>query len=361
LHWAFALALLPLCFSIVMPGETEEEFAQRLRESFEAVQPQGDPAGDASQTDESNPDESDGMTRDDLLNALPGHKLKGALLAYDSKMHWLFALLSVGFFLTFVALLASDGSANVLHLVGLGLFTATFGVAVLLVIQGLASFSAGGIRIRGGGVIALIYLVLMAIGWMYYLALSSDVGFVGSAIGFTFGVGLCEEVCKALPILAYYRMGDNKQSWRGAFLWGLASGVGFGVSEGMMYSADHYNGISGSGIYFVRFLSCVALHAVWAGSVGISINQRQHLIDEGDSDDLLHMALGVLRMIAIPMVLHGLYDAFLKQQIPLLALLTAAASFGYLAWQVSNLRGEDDQDERAAYVASYIRAKTAAS
>lgn len=354
----------------MLPSESQDDIETRFRESLEAAQGVGDsPENSGAPAESSNDGSTDsalgeeadvGLTLDDLLMLLPGHKIKGALLARDSKMHWLFALLSVGFFLTFVALLASDGSANVLHLVGLGIFTATFGVAVLLVIQGLASFSAGGIRIRGGGVIALIYLVLMAIGWMYYLALSSDVGFVGSVIGFTFGVGLCEEVCKALPILAYYRMGEHKQSWRGAFLWGLASGVGFGVSEGMMYSADNYNGIAGSSIYFVRFLSCVALHAVWAGSVGISINQRQHLIDEGDSDDWLAMALGVLRMIAIPMVLHGLYDAFLKQDIPLLALLTAAASFGYLAWQVSNLRCEDDQDERAAYVASYIRAKTAA-
>ena len=43
--------------------------------------------------------------------------------------------------------------------------------------------------------------------------------FIGSVLGFTFGVGLCEEVCKALPLLWLYRR-PSAQSWRGAFLWG---------------------------------------------------------------------------------------------------------------------------------------------
>ena len=57
------------------------------------------------------------------------------------------------------------------------------------------------------------------------------------------------------------------------------------------------------------------------------------------------------------MVLHGLYDTLLKKDMAFLALLTAAASFGYLAWQISHLRGSDDEDERAAYVAQYIRGR----
>jgi RsiW-degrading membrane proteinase PrsW (M82 family) len=170
-------------------------------------------------------------------------------------------------------------------------------------------------------------------------------------------VGLCEEVCKALPLLFYYRIG-NQQSWRGAFLWGLASGTGFGVSEAIMYSQDFYNGIAGPSIYVVRFVSCIALHAIWAGSIGISINQRQDLLQE-DWDEWWWYVLAVLRLIAVPMVLHGLYDTLLKKEYELLALLTAAASFGYLAWQISHLRHSDDEDERAAYVANYIKSKSA--
>jgi RsiW-degrading membrane proteinase PrsW (M82 family) len=152
---------------------------------------------------------------------------------------------------------------------------------------------------------------------------------------------------------------DNKQTWRGAFLWGLASGIGFGISEGIMYSQDFYNGISGSWIYVVRFISCVALHAIWSGSVGISIHQRQHLAKAEESEGWLGYLLNVLILIAVPMVLHGLYDTLLKKDLSFLALMTAAVSFGYLAWQISNLRTSDDEDERAAYVANYIRQRGA--
>jgi RsiW-degrading membrane proteinase PrsW (M82 family) len=187
------------------------------------------------------------------------------------------------------------------------------------------------------------------------MALDPEMGFIPSFIGFTLGVGLCEELCKAIPILIYYKIG-NKQTWRGAFLWGLASGAGFGVSEGIMYSADFYNGLSGPGIYVVRFVSCVALHAIWSGSVGISVNQRQYLLQQEEEHWIMYV-VSVLRMIAIPMVLHGLYDTLLKKELEFLALLVAAASFGYLAWQISRLRTSDDEDERAAYVGQYIRSK----
>jgi RsiW-degrading membrane proteinase PrsW (M82 family) len=216
----------------------------------------------------------------------------------------------------------------------------------------------GTIRVRGG-IIGLIFLVLLLIGLSYGAANNPESGVITSFLGFTCGVGLCEEVCKALPILFHYSS-DNKQTWRGAFLWGMASGVGFGVSEGIMYSQDFYNGIAGPGIYIVRFVSCVALHAIWSGSVAISVNQRQYLLQEDrDEEDWWMYCLAVLQLIAIPMVLHGLYDTLLKKDMELFALVTAAASFGYLAWQISHLRNSDDEDERASYVANYIRSRAA--
>jgi RsiW-degrading membrane proteinase PrsW (M82 family) len=202
-------------------------------------------------------------------------------------------------------------------------------------------------------------LVFALIGLSYSMALDPEMGFSPSFIGFTLGVGLCEELTKAIPLLIYYKIG-NTQSWRGAFLWGLASGAGFGVAEGIMYSADFYNGLAGPGIYIVRFVSCVALHAIWTGSVGISINQRQYLLRDEQEHWILYV-LAVLWMIAIPMVLHGLYDTLLKKELEFLALVVAAASFGYLAWQISRLRTSDDEDERAAYVGQYIRSRIAAA
>ena len=49
-------------------------------------------------------------------------------------------------------------------------------------------------------------------------------------------------------------------------------------AEGIMYSSRYYNGFASPGIYFVRFISCVALHALWTGSVGISVHRRQEML-----------------------------------------------------------------------------------
>jgi protease PrsW len=370
LHWCLALAMIPLAVSIFVPDKSEEQAtAQTSNEptsvSSSPVDSGKSPGRVTGQPAPGGPEKSDDdkaqvreildhMSLDDLLGALPGHKLPRALLARDTYLHWLFALFTAAAYMTVLIVLASDKSAQALHLLGLGLFTATGGIVLLFVVQMLSTIGV----VRVGGVIGLALLILLLIGLSYSVALSPDSGLITSFIGFTCGVGLCEEVCKALPILVYYRIG-NQQSWRGAFLWGLASGTGFGVSEAIMYSQDFYNGIAGPGIYVVRFVSCVALHAIWAGSIGISINQRQYLLQE-DHEEWWMYALAVLRIIAIPMVLHGLYDTLLKKDLDFLALLAAAASFGYLAWQISHLRGSDDEDERAAYVAKYIRSKAAA-
>jgi RsiW-degrading membrane proteinase PrsW (M82 family) len=376
LHWCLALAMIPLALSVVIPHESTEELTERLLRSLRAANPTlvstdgpaaaaDNPAAkaDAPPESETPPAEEDEteladlleeMSLDDLMSMLPQRKLEGAFLARNSHLHWLFALLSVVTYMTFFVFLASDNSAKSWHLLGLGTFTATVGIVLLLIVQALSMIGFVG----GGGIVGLILAVLSLIGLSYSAALDPDIGFFGSFVGFTCGVGLCEELCKALPILVYYRIG-NTQNWRGAFLWGLASGTGFGVSEGIMYSGDFYNGICGPGIYVVRFVSCVALHAIWTGSVAISINQRQSLIQEEQEHWPIYV-LAVLWMIAIPMVLHGLYDTLLKKDLELLALVVAAASFGYLAWVISRLRHSDDEDERAAYVAQFIRSKAAA-
>src|SRR5204863_6294577 len=135
----------------------------------------------------------------DIFGLLPGRKISGALLARDSLVHWLFAFVAAAVYMTFLILLASDKCAQPLHLLGIGLFTATCGIFLLLVLQALASVRIVSAR----GIICLVLLVLMLIGLSYSIALDPDSGLITSFIGFTCGVGLCEELCKALPLLVY--------------------------------------------------------------------------------------------------------------------------------------------------------------
>lgn len=353
LHWLLILALIPLAISLLRKGDDGREFSDRLMETLDQVPSE---AKQRIVNSLMNLEEGKGSLND-IFEAIPDHRLAGALLPRHSWGHWLFALIAAIAFMAFFLFLASDASAQPWHLLGVGLFTATLGILFLLLVQLMAQLSHG-IWFRGSGIAILIFYFIKLIGFSYQAALDPDNGFVLSFIGFTLGVGFCEEVCKALPVLARFR-GDLPLRWRGAFLWGMASGVGFGVSEGITYSSDYYNGIHGSSIYLVRFISCVALHALWSGSVAITIYRRQDLLQQQRS---WYEYLPVLfTFVAIPMVLHGLYDTLLKKDMNGAALAVAAGSFVYLAFQISRLNTADDVAAEKRLLREYRKRRAAMS
>jgi RsiW-degrading membrane proteinase PrsW (M82 family) len=126
-------------------------------------------------------------------------------------------------------------------------------------------------------------------------------------------------------VIFYLYRNGSKMDWRGACVWGLASGVGFGVSEGISYAGGMYNGIMLYDIYLIRFISCVALHGIWSAAVGLSPYRNR--------EDLRRSRWTILKICIVPMILHGLYDTLLKMQYPGGAVLCAIAGFGWLAYQ----------------------------
>lgn len=302
LHWLLALTLIPLALSMFWKEEsTLEERLQRTIASHPEIAPQLEQIINA-------PDINT------LCDLLPGNKLEGAHLSRRSWMHWLYALLSVAGFLAFLTRLFPDAEVPAKKLLVTGLVTGTIGILLLLGFQWVAAFTQG-FNIRGRSIIVVLFYIVKFIGFSYRCALEDGNGFGLSFMGFTFGVGLCEEICKALPI-AIYLTSTRKTTWKGACLVGLASGIGFGVSEGLTYSSEYYNGIAGFSIYLVRFISCVALHALWSGCVAqLMYRNQDHLSLDGES------VLGfVVYYLSIAMILHGLYDTLLKQEFHLWAL-----------------------------------------
>ncbi|HMC89690.1 MAG TPA: PrsW family glutamic-type intramembrane protease [Gemmataceae bacterium] len=339
LHWLLALALLPLAISLLHKDADEANLLKRLAETVKEA-----PADVQQRTERviTGLEEGKGAVND-LFDALPNHRLSGALLPRRTLMHWAFALIAAILYLAFIVLLSADGSAEVHHVLGIGLFTATIGILFLFLVQLIAAATQG-YWVTGRGIVVILFYIVKFIGYSYRAAEDPENGFALSLMGFTLGVGLCEEVCKALPLLWYYRRGSN-QNWRGAFLWGLASGAGFGVAEAIIYSSDFYNGISGASSYGVRFTSCIALHAVWTGSVAIMMHLRQDLIQENDM--ALHDFIWpMLYYVGIPMVLHGLYDTLLKKDINVGALIVAVLSFLFLAFLISRLHTADEAAAR---------------
>ena len=110
-----------------------------------------------------------------------------------------------------------------------------------------------------------------------------------------------------------------------------------------MYSANFYNGIAPGEIYLVRFISCVALHGIWSASAALFIHRFRGIVQANFVwYDFIPRALF---LVSIPMILHGLYDTFLKRDLNVLALLTALASFAWFAWSVEGTRrGEESRN-----------------
>ena len=271
-----------------------------------------------------------------LFNLLPDHKIEGALLPRDSDAHWGFAALSGLAFFGLLMFCFPGTSCSAKNILLTALFTATLGIVFLLAIQWIADFTQR-YWVTGRGIIVLLFYILKFIGFSYRAALG-DTGFLLSFLGFTFGVGLCEEICKALPVL-WWQQKHGLPSWRFAAIIGLASGVGFGVSEGITYSSDYYNGIHTGGVYLVRFASCVALHAVWSASVAVALFNLQYKVDTSEP------WLVAIRAALLPMVLHGLYDTLLKKDMNVYALVCALASFAFLAWQIETARRNFGEEE----------------
>ena len=318
-------ALIPLIFSL-LGKDSGGDLPERLQQTIAEASPEDQKRIEALLSREN-------VSLDEAIAAMPGGKLAGDHLARDSSAHWVYAAISVVAFLALLGMFFSVERANPLHLLGVGAFTGTVGIIFLLLVQLCSNFRLG--RFHGRGWIMIILLILTFIGWSYDSANDPTSNFLLSALGFTFGVGLCEEFTKAIPLFFYFKR-DAQMGWRGACLWGLASGIGFGVSEGIMYSARHYNGLSGVNIYLVRFVSCVALHAMWSASVGIAIARN---VEEYEKvEDAGGFGIFMLRVIAVPMVLHGFYDTLLKKDMNVWALAVGLMSFAWFAWHIELAR-----------------------
>ncbi|MGC8643747.1 MAG: PrsW family glutamic-type intramembrane protease [Isosphaeraceae bacterium] len=230
LYLALSLALIPLILSFLSPKEATVE--ARLKATMQH-------AGSETLSRIQAIKSPEGLSLDELLNVLPEGKLDTtAHLPRATWAHWIYGAIAAACFWGFALLLFPGEKKTPHHLLLVGLFTGTAGILILLGFQFAASATQG-VWLRGRGVILLIFYIIKFIGWSYVSAEDPQSNLLLSFVGFTCGVGLCEELCKALPLLGYYRRDATGMGWRGAALWGLASGVGFGVAEGIMYSSRY--------------------------------------------------------------------------------------------------------------------------
>jgi RsiW-degrading membrane proteinase PrsW (M82 family) len=338
LYLVLVLALVPLGVSLL--SRDDETVMDRLQRVMKHADPE------VRSKVQAIVNSNEHATLDDLLAALPGGRLdESAHLPRKTSTHWVYGTIAALAFLALIVALFPSERKQPHHLFLVGLATGTVGIILLLGFQYVAGATQG-VWLRGRSIIVVLFYIAKFIGWSYASASDPNSNFLLSLVGFTCGVGLCEELSKATPVLiAFHR--DPRLGWRGACTWGLASGVGFGVSEGIMYSANQYNGISPADAYIVRFVSCVALHAIWTASVGIAIWRHQGLLQQAGDGGAYSMA--VLRMLLVPMILHGLYDTLLKKDMNAVALLVGLVSFAWFVRQVESARAETAETSPPAW------------
>jgi RsiW-degrading membrane proteinase PrsW (M82 family) len=182
----------------------------------------------------------------------------------------------------------------------------------------------------GTGAISIsILLLAYRIAPLGSLAEMADSRSLASRLpGMVFGVGVPEELCKAL-VLFFLVRGGAAMPPHVMLFYGLMSGLGFGIYEGVDYQMGrNWKFSRGIGEYYllnvIRLTTLPFLHAIWTGIAGYFIGfaytypQRKR--------GLLIVAIGV------PALLHGLYNTFSSSFIGLLlALLSVLALNLYLA------------------------------
>lgn len=168
-------------------------------------------------------------------------------------------------------------------------------------------------------------------------------------LGFTLGVGLCEEFVKILPVLYvrekhYY--GTQEADWRTLCVVGMASGVGFGIAEAVWYHEQVYNSVFAAAgqtplnTYFLRLVEVVGGHAILSGAAGVGIARRSSREDGG------FYLFRVLWACMPVIVLHGLYDTLLHMDHEKLAAIVEVLAFGWLLLQMERARRQTTDASR---------------
>ena len=159
----------------------------------------------------------------------------------------------------------------------------------------------------------VMYIAAIGISWLVpFEEVYGSSSYAVSFVTFFLGVGIPEEVIKLIPIFFLLYMARRTYSPQTIVYYGLMSGIGFGVYEGVLYQLgpnfDIMNQVSLEEGYVVSFVSNIArltclpfLHAIWC-AIGSYFIAFAFLYPR------YRISLFFLGVI-IPAFLHGLYDS----------------------------------------------------
>lgn len=325
LYMFFLLASVPLFLDIVL--EEKDDVNTRIENTIKALPKQAQLRADKVY----NEYKLDKADIEEVLQVLPDKKIQGAWLPLYSKWHYYFTGVAAVVYLVLLGILLPRGFANFHVKVFIAFFTGTAGMAMLFMIQSIALSGRG---VTSGGLIGIFFGL---IGVAYSVVDNPDIGFMPLLLANIFGVGLCEELVKALPVFVIF-MGRKRLRWHECCSIGMASGLGFGLVEAFSYG-EMYHGLFGQMTYWTRFVSCVVSHGVSTAAAALFLHRFQGLLEDdmtwGDA------FLRLLLLISIPMTLHGLYNTFATKNMVGLALAVDLFNFGWLALMIETARDKE--------------------
>ena len=112
-------------------------------------------------------------------------------------------------------------------------------------------------------------------GLSFLYSLTESPSWLLRMFGFILGVGVCEEIVKALPLFILAKRSNEPLIPQTLVFYGLMSGIGFGVFEGVQYQTTVNAKLAYDVAFFMnvaRLTSLPFLHAVWAGIAGYFIS-----------------------------------------------------------------------------------------
>jgi RsiW-degrading membrane proteinase PrsW (M82 family) len=139
----------------------------------------------------------------------------------------------------------------------------------------------------------------------FYKLIEEGNPLINKVIGFIFGVGIFEELMKLIPVYFFIKYSREPLLPQTVVFYGLISGIGFGVFEGVVYQIGVNSKLDYNTSFFMniaRLTSLPFLHAVWSGI-------SSYFIAFFFLFPTKRYAMFLLAII-IPAILHGLYDVF---------------------------------------------------
>jgi RsiW-degrading membrane proteinase PrsW (M82 family) len=163
--------------------------------------------------------------------------------------------------------------------------------------------------------------------WAMLYAMTQSANLLPRFTGMFLGVGIHEELCKAAILFLLVKRTSIALLPQTVVLYGIISGLGFGIYEGVHYQTTLNRQQVVDTAYFLnimRLTSLPFLHAIWSGIAGYFIGFAALFPAKRN-------ALWVMAIL-IPAFLHGLYDTV---ELNLMGLAAAGSGVlllkGYLA------------------------------